>query len=111
MDRVFAMWGVYTSNLADKQVRALQAEWAPKISKFYNELTLDPRILARIKSVYDRRETLGLTAQQMRLVERDYDGLVRGGALLDDAAKAQADRGQRRAGGSVFDLQRKAAGG
>ena len=89
MDRVFAMWGVYTSNLADKQVRALQAEWAPKISKFYNELTLDPRILARIKSVYDRRETLGLTAQQKRLVERDYDGLVRGGALLDDAAKAK----------------------
>jgi peptidyl-dipeptidase Dcp len=89
MDRVFAMWGVYTSNLADKQVRALQAEWAPKISKFYNELTLDPRILARIKSVYDRRQTLGLNAQQMRLLERDYDGLVRGGALLDDAAKAQ----------------------
>lgn len=89
MDRVFAMWGVYTSNLADKQVRALQAEWAPKISKFYNELTLDPRILARIKSVHDRRQTLGLDAKQMRLLERDYDGLVRGGALLDDAAKAQ----------------------
>lgn len=89
MNRVFSMWGVYTSNLADKQVRAMQAEWAPKISKFYNQLTLDPRILKRIKSVYDRRETLGLNAQQMRLVERDYDGLVRGGALLDDAAKAQ----------------------
>jgi peptidyl-dipeptidase Dcp len=89
MDRVFAMWGVYTSNLADKQVRALQAEWAPKISKFYNELTLDPRILKRIKSVYDRRDALGLDAQQKRLVERDYDALVRGGALLDDAAKAQ----------------------
>lgn len=89
MDRVFAMWGVYTSNLADKQVRALQAEWAPKISKFYNELTLDPRILKRIKSVYDRRDSLGLDAQQKRLVERDYDALVRGGALLDDAAKAQ----------------------
>ncbi len=89
MDRVFAMWGVYTSNLADKRVRALQAEWAPKISKFYNELTLDPRILKRIKSVYDRRDSLGLDAQQKRLVERDYDALVRGGALLDDAAKAQ----------------------
>jgi peptidyl-dipeptidase Dcp len=89
MDRVFAMWGVYTSNLADKQVRALQAEWAPKISKFYNELTLDPRIFKRIKSVYGRRDSLGLNQQQKRLVERDYDGLVRGGALLDAAAKAQ----------------------
>ena len=89
MDRVFAMWGVYTSNLADKQVRALQAEWAPKISKFYNELTLDPRIFKRIKSVYDRRDSLGLNQQQKRLVERDYDGLVRDGALLDAAAKAQ----------------------
>jgi peptidyl-dipeptidase Dcp len=89
MNRVFAMWGVYTSNLADKQVRAMQAEWAPKISKFYNELTLDPRILARIKSVYDRRDSLDLDAQQKRLVERSYDSLLRGGALLDDAAKAQ----------------------
>ncbi len=86
--RVFSFWGVYNSNLSSPEVRALQAEWGPKLAQFFGELQLDPRILARYKAVYDNRENLGLNAEQLRLVERDYDGLVRNGALLNDADKA-----------------------
>lgn len=88
-DRIYAMWGVYSNNLSSAEVRAIQAEWSPKLSAFFNELNLDPRILARYKAVYDMRETLGLDDQQMRLVERDYEELVRDGALLSDADKAK----------------------
>ncbi|MEP2103638.1 MAG: M3 family metallopeptidase [Parasphingorhabdus sp.] len=86
-NELFAIWGVHSSNLSNDEVRKIQGEWLPKISAFFNELTLDPKIFARYKAVYDGRMTAGLDAQQLRLVERDYEGLVRNGALLEGADK------------------------
>lgn len=87
--RLFSIWGVHSSNLSDPQVRKIQAEWEPKVSAFFSELTLDARYFQRVKYLYDQRANLGLDGKQMRLLERTYDGLVRNGALLDAAKKAQ----------------------
>lgn len=89
MDRLFAYWGVQTSNLSNDRVRELDAIWSPKISSFYDELTLDPRLFARYKAVYDKRASLGLNAQQMRIVERAYDNFVRDGANLPPKQKEE----------------------
>lgn len=89
VSRTYSMWGVYLSNLSSPQVRGLHGEWGPKLSAFFNELQLDPRILARYKAVYDNRDNLALDAEQLRLVERDYESLVRNGALLNDADKTK----------------------
>jgi peptidyl-dipeptidase Dcp len=87
--RLFAIWGVHSSNLSNPEVRKIQGEWEPKVSAFFSELTLDARYFQRVKYLYDSRATLGLDAKQMRLLERTYDSLVRNGALLDAAKKAQ----------------------
>ena len=87
--RIFSYWGVYTSNLSSPEVREIQAEWSPKLSAFFNELNFDPRLFARVKSLYDRRESLNLNPEQMRLVTRQYEDLVRGGALLTPEQKQQ----------------------
>jgi peptidyl-dipeptidase Dcp len=92
LDRVFPVWGVYTSNLATPQVQDIAREWSPKLSAFFTELSLDPKMFARVRTLYDSRATLGLNAQQMRLLERSYRGYVTSGALLDDAQKAQITR-------------------
>lgn len=87
--RLFSIWGVHSSNLSSPEIRKIQGEWEPKVSAFFSELTLDARYFQRVKYLYDSRATLGLDAKQMRLLERTYDGLVRNGALLDAAKKAQ----------------------
>lgn len=89
INRLYSMWGVYSSNLSSPEVRAIEAEWSPKMSVFFGELSLDPKMFARIKAVYDGRAGAGLDAQQTRLLERQYDALVRNGALLDEAQKAK----------------------
>jgi peptidyl-dipeptidase Dcp len=86
-DELFAIWGVHSSNLSSEEVRNIQGEWMPKVSAFFNELTLDPKLLEKTKTVYDGRNTAGLNAQQLRLVERNYEQLVRNGALLEGAEK------------------------
>ena len=88
-NNLFAIWGVYSSNLSNEEVREIQGEWMPKISAFFDQLTLDPKLLAKTKAVYDNRESAGLDAKQTRLVERNYEQLVRDGALLSGADKEQ----------------------
>lgn len=89
MGRLFSIWGVHSSNLSSTEVRKIQAEWEPKVSAFFSELTLDARYFQRVKYLYDQRASLNLDAKQSRLLERTYDSLVRNGALLNAAKKAQ----------------------
>lgn len=89
MGRLFSIWGVHSSNLSSPEVRKIQAEWEPKVSAFFSELTLDARYFQRVKYLYDQRASLNLDAKRMRLLERTYDSLVRNGALLNAAKKAQ----------------------
>ena len=86
-DELFSIWGVHASNLSNEEVRGIQAQWMPKVSAFFNQLTLDPKLLEKTKVVYDTRMQAGLNTQQLRLVERNYEQLVRNGALLDGAEK------------------------
>ncbi len=85
--RIFSIWGVHTSNLSSDAVRKIEAEWDPKISEFFSKQSLDARYFQRVQYLYQQRDTLGLDAKQMRLLTRAYEGLVRGGALLDAAQK------------------------
>ncbi|MBX3594906.1 M3 family metallopeptidase [Sphingomonas sp.] len=92
ISRIFPVWGVYTSNLATPQVQAIAREWSPKLSAFFTELNLDPKMFQRVKTLYDARDTLGLNVQQMRLLERTYRDYVTSGALLDAGQKAEIKR-------------------
>jgi peptidyl-dipeptidase Dcp len=89
LDRVLSVFGVMTSNMATPEYQALDKEWSPKLSAASDEITLNPALFQRIKTLYDQRGTLGLDARQERLLTRRYDSFVRRGANLDDARKAQ----------------------
>jgi peptidyl-dipeptidase Dcp len=67
----------------------LQSDYAPKFSAHRDAITLNPKLFARIKALYDARASLGLDAIDQRLLERRYQDFVRGGAALTDAQKAR----------------------
>lgn len=89
LDRVGSIFGVYTSNLSTPEVQALNKEWSPKLSAAGDEITLDPKLFARIETLYNNRAGLGLDAVQLRLLERTYEARVRNGAKLNPAQKQQ----------------------
>ena len=88
LDRASSVAGLYTSNLNSPPWQALDRELSPVLSAAYDEITFDKPLFARVKALYDGRATAGLTPEQLRLVERTYEGFVRQGANLDDAQKA-----------------------
>ena len=91
-NEVFALFGVHASNLSSDEVRKVQGEWLPKVSAFFNQIQLDPRLFVKTKQVYDSLEASGLSAQQKRLVTRQYESLVRNGAQLEGDDKQELIR-------------------
>jgi peptidyl-dipeptidase Dcp len=87
LDRVFTVYGIYSSTLNDEAVQAVEREMAPKLAAFSDQITQNPKLFERIAQVYETREKSGLTAEQQRLTWVYYTNFVRAGARLDDAAK------------------------
>lgn len=67
----------------------LQADYATKLAAHRDAIQLDPTLFARIESLYQRRASLGLGAQEQRLIERQYNQFLRAGAKLDEDGKAR----------------------
>ncbi|MCX6237486.1 MAG: M3 family metallopeptidase [Bacteroidia bacterium] len=66
-------------------MQKLAHEISPKLTKHGDDISLNPELFKKIKSVYERRATLGLDADQLRVVGKIYNDFVRGGANLSAA--------------------------
>jgi peptidyl-dipeptidase Dcp len=84
--RVFAAIAQSNTNPTIQKVQTLLA---PKQAAHRDAINLDPKLFARIKTIYDGRNALPLNADQKRLVERYYRDFVRSGALLSDEEKTK----------------------
>ena len=62
------------------EMEAIAEEVTPLLSAHGDDIALNAKLFARIKAVYDQRQSLDLTPEQMRLLEETYKGFVRGGA-------------------------------
>lgn len=80
----FNLVGTDTNDAREK----LRADYAPKFSAHRDAIGLNADLFARIKTLYEQRDSLGLDAQGQRLVERYYTDFVRGGANLSETDKA-----------------------
>ena len=66
------------------EMEAIAEEVTPLLSAHGDDIALNAALFARIKAVYDQRESLGLNPEQMRLVEKHYKDFVRGGANVPE---------------------------
>ncbi|MEO1339469.1 MAG: M3 family peptidase, partial [Myxococcota bacterium] len=69
------------------EIQKLSGTIRPMLAKVTDQVNFNPKLFARVKAIYDTRETSGLNAEQKRLVEKYYEGFVRRGANLDEAQK------------------------
>lgn len=69
------------------ELQELARKVAPLLNEHGNNIMLNEKLFARIKSVYEQKDKLNLTPEQDRLVEKTYTSFTRYGANL-----AQEDR-------------------
>lgn len=70
-------------------LNAIETEMAPKFSSHNDSIVLNPDVFARVAELYGARESLGLDAESLRLVERYYIDFKLAGAQLSPDEKAR----------------------
>jgi len=87
LERVFAYWGIWSSNMSTPEFREVQTEMAPKLAEFESKIVQNEPLFARIAAVYEGGEMESLRADQKRLVWLVYNDFAHNGATLKGAAK------------------------
>ena len=89
LSRVSALfWSRAGANTNDT-IQALERDIAPKMSRHYSKIGTNAALFARIDALWQARETLDLSLEQVRVLERHWKGFVKSGARL---AKPEQDR-------------------
>ena len=70
-------------------LRKIQGEMAPKMAAHSDNINLNPALFARIETIYNDRNNLGLTPEAVRLVEVYHQRFIMAGAKLTDEQKVK----------------------
>jgi peptidyl-dipeptidase Dcp len=88
LDRVAAIYGVWSSSLKSAEFQKVEQEMAPVLAAFDDEFYQNERLFARIESLYKNESAMkSLTSEQRRLVWYYHTQFVLRGAQLNSADK------------------------
>jgi len=98
LDKVSSVFFNQFGANADDEIKAINKIVAPKLAAHRDNINLNPKLFARVKTVYDEQEALklnlegksneALNTEQKALLDKVYNGFVRGGANLNEADQA-----------------------
>ena len=84
LNEVSSVFFNLTSCENSPELEAIEEEVTPMLSAHGDDIALNAKLFARIKTVYDQRDSLGLNPEQLRLLEETYKGFVRSGANVPE---------------------------
>jgi peptidyl-dipeptidase Dcp len=85
LTRASKVFNAVTGANTNDTLQQIQEALAPKLAEHSDAIYLNPALFQRVKSIYDRRASMHLTAEQKFLAELYYKNFVRAGAQLSSA--------------------------
>jgi len=89
LSRVSAVFHDLVSAHSSPALLEIDKEVSLRMARHWNPIMMNAVLFGRIALLRENRAALGLTGEQMRLLERTYTRFHRAGAGLDEAAKAR----------------------
>ena len=89
LDRASSIFFNLNSAETNDEMQKIAQEVSPLLSEFGNDITLNPELFARVKAVYDSKESLKLSPEQSTLLDKKYKSFSRNGANLAENKKNQ----------------------
>jgi len=83
LSRVLMVFEPLSEAMSDDDMMELSMKITPRLSDYATSVSLNRGLWERVKAVYDKRDSLGLDAEDSMLLKRTYDSFVRSGALLE----------------------------
>ena len=84
-----SVFGSLQGSMTNKELQAVALTTAPMLAAHEDNISLDPKLFARVKAVYDKRAKLSLDRESLFLLENVYKDFVRSGALLDPVSQTR----------------------
>ncbi|MDM9627332.1 M3 family metallopeptidase [Rhizobium sp. S152] len=85
LSRVSALFWNRAGAHTNDTIQALERDISPKMSRHYSKIGMNADLFKRIDTLWENRESLGLTLEQTRVLERHWKGFVKSGAKLEKA--------------------------
>ena len=71
------------------EIQKLARDISPRLSEFSNDITLNPQLFERVRSVYENADRSVLTTEQNTLLDKTFKQFVRSGANLSEKDKEE----------------------
>jgi peptidyl-dipeptidase Dcp len=71
----------------NKEIQNIAKEIAPNLSAHRDNIYLNEKLFARVKTLWDKKETLSLNLEQAKILDNSYKDFVRSGANLSNSDK------------------------
>ena len=89
LDRVVTVFFTLNHAETSDEMQELAQKLSPVLTEHSNNISLNEKLFARIKAVYETVDRSTLTIEQQRLLQNSYDGFARSGANLNEEDKAK----------------------
>jgi len=89
LDRISSIFFNLNSAETNETIQKIAQEVSPLLSEFSNDITLNKDLFKRVKTVYNSKPELNLTAEQTTLLDKKYKSFSRNGANLPEDKKIQ----------------------
>lgn len=87
LDRLSSIFFNLNSAETSEEMQKIAQEVSPLLTEFSNDITLNEDLFKRVKSVYEQRDGLVITAEQTTLLDKKFKNFSRNGALLSEDKK------------------------
>lgn len=87
LNRVFAYYGIFSSNISSPEFREVQTALAPKLSDYNSKINQNAALFERIKTIYNASKKNPLDTEKQRVLDLIYKRFEMDGAELDEAKK------------------------
>ena len=87
LGRITNLFFVLNNCSTSDEMQQIALNITPKLTELSNDVALNPELFARVKAVYEQRESLELDQEDRQLLENTYKGFARSGALLEGEAQ------------------------
>ena len=89
LNRVSAVLFNLNSAETCREMQAVTQELSPLLARFSDDITLNKDLYRKVKSVYERKDKLNLSTEQLMLLEKVHRNFIMGGAGLDDEKRSR----------------------
>ena len=89
LNRITSIFFNLNSAETNDEIQKIAQEVSPLLSEFGNDITLNTALFARVKAVFNVKETLDLSPEQTMLLDKQYKSFARNGANLNEEDKSK----------------------